>query len=568
MARRLPVLVAAPLIVVAAALRGCGGGRDEPKRAPPVAAPPPVSPWEPRPGDEVPVPGGQVVVHLESEPGKLNSLIYPDAWGYYVTMHMIHETLVREDPRPPYAYQPGLAERWEVSPDKLTYTFHLRDGVRWHDGQPFTSRDVKFTFEKMFDPHVSAEGPRGTYGSLGCNTWDTPDDRTFRLFCKKPHFLFLTNIDELPILPAHAMGDGDFNEHERNHRPLGTGPYKFDHWTPGSEIVLVRNDDYWGRKGYLDRIVYQYVENPHTAVQLAGKGEIDFVSRVRELDQPTVRSDPKFTANFAQLVHSPNAFYALQFNNERPMFRDRRVRRAMAHLFDADTILQSIMNGLGTHIATIYYDGIPGWHGDLIPYPFDDERARQLLDEAGWKDTDGDGVRDKDGKPLRFTFLYPTISLSVGRWVTGYQQALRKAGVQMEIGTLEWPVFLERMRGHKFDMMAMSNSFLSARMDVFEVYHSSQAKNGYNYANFKNAEMDGLLEAMRSELDESKRTPLDLRIQELAYEELPFIPLFRPQLVAIVHKRIHGVTTSPEWYQLNEWWIPKRLQGQAAPKAK
>ena len=551
------------LLLVVTALQGCGGCAKEPPK--PKTHPPPGSQWETRPGDEVPVPGGQIVVHRETEPGQLNALVYSDAWTHRITLNMIHESLVREDPRAPFGCIPGLAERWDVSPDKLTHTFHLRGGVRWHDGQPFTSRDVRFTFDKLFDPKVRADALRASFEPLGCN-WKTPDERTFVIRCRKPHFLFLTNLDDLPILPEHAMAKGDMNTHPRNKEPLGTGPYKFERWVPRGDIVLARNDDYWGKKGYLDRIVYQYLEDAHTAFLLAGKGEIDFVSRVREPDMPAVETEPRFRDHFNRLVDTPNQFHLLVLHCAHPAFSHRLVRRAMAHLFDAEEILTKLMRGLATHIASVYYEGLPGHHEGLIPYPFDPERAKQLFDEAGWKDTDGDGVRDKEGKPFHFTFLYPSVSASIERWATGYQENLKKAGVRMDLAKLDWAVFLERVSHQKFDMAAMSWIFPTPRVDPFDLYHSLP-QGGSNYGACKNAEMDRLLESTRSELDEAKRVPLDRHIQEMAYEELPFVPTFRPKLVAIAHKRLHGVSTSPEWYQLNEWWIPKRLQ-QPATAAK
>jgi peptide/nickel transport system substrate-binding protein len=545
------------LLLVVVVLSACGKkeARDGGKPHAPSAGQ-----WAEQPGDEVPVPGGQVVVHLETEPPHLNGLIRPDAWLVRIAVHMIHETLIREDP---YTgeYVPALAERWEVSPDKLTYTFHLRAGVRWHDGAPFGSRDVAFTIEKLFDPSVHADTAGATFKMFGCDRWETPDKVTFRLFCKKPYFLFLTSLDDLPIFPAHAMGDGDFNNHAFNAEPVGTGPYKFDHWLRGREIVVVRNDAYWGRKGHLDRIVYKFVESPATAVQLAAKAEIDFVSRVREAQWfDDVQKNPRIKANFNQISDWPSAFNVFVLNVQRPALSDVRVRRALAHLVDADTILDHVMHGMGKRTATVYYEKAPGCDDDLLPYPFDPERAKQLLDEAGWKDSDGDGVRDKAGTPLRFTLLLPVESPTMEPWGTRLQEELRKAGVRMDVSKIQFSVMYGRGQQHEFDAMAMNYAYTSKRMDPFDLFHSSQTKGGLNWAAFHDKEMDDTLDVMRSELDEAKRVPLDRRIQEIAYEQMPYIMLFRPRVNAIVHKRVRGVKTSVEWYQLQDWWIPKRFQ--------
>jgi len=510
-----------------------------------------------KPGDQVPVTGGQVVVHLRTEPAHLNTLVLSDLWATRVSLHMIHETLVREDPRT-YEYVPGLAERWEITHDERgnpTYTFHLRRGVRWHDGKPFTSRDVMFTFDKLFDPEVRAHVIRPSFEPY-VDSYEAPDDHTFRIVCKKTYYAFLTAIDDLPILPLHAMADGDLNTHERNRRPVGTGPYKFASWKAGRKIVLARNPEYWGETGYVDRIVYLYVQNPPMAAQLARKGRVDFIDRVHRPEA----IDEEFRTRFREVVDQPVMLSMFVVNHGRELFRDVRVRRALAQLFDADSVLRKLVRGRGSRTTSLYYPKLPSYHGGLAPHPFDPEGAARLLDQAGWTDSDADGVRDRDGESSALTLLVPLRS-RLEKYATVYQEALRKVGIRVHIAKLEWPVINERLQAHDFDMLVLTVSWPSPHMDPYELLHGTQrTKGGANYANYADAKMDSLLEAMRVELDAEKRRQIDLRIQELAHQEVVYIPLFNYHVVGMAHRRIRGVEPSAEWYQLDRWWIPKRLQ--------
>ncbi|MEK6606879.1 MAG: ABC transporter substrate-binding protein [Myxococcota bacterium] len=512
--------------------------------------------------DGPPVAGGQIVVHLEVEPAHLSLFINPDLWTRRITVPMVYDTLLREDAKT-FEYTPALAQRWEVSPDNLSYTFHIRPGVTWHDGTPFTSKDVKFTFDKLYDPSVRAQAMRASFEPF-CDRWEAPDDATFVLHCRKRYFMMLSSIADLPIQPAHIFGKGDFNKHEYLRKPVGTGPYRFESWTAGREIVLARNDAYYGKKGFLDKIVYMFVESPVTAVQLAKKGELDFMGRVREAQWVgEVQTDAALRENFQRITDWPNGFAFLVFNTARPIFADKRVRQALASLFDRQRILDTIMHGQGRLTDSVYYFKLPSYAKDLPPVVYDPERAKKLLDEAGWKDSDGDGVRDRDGKPFHLTYLATVGSTTMQKWLTLFQEDLRKAGVTLEISTVEWATFQERLRKHNFDAGSLVSVWTSPRMDPFELFHTSQIADGQNYASYSNLELDRLLEQMRSELDETKRAALDRRIQQITREELPIFPQYNNAVNAIVHKRIRGVVTSPMWYQLQEWWIPKALQAAA-----
>lgn len=495
--------------------------------------------------------GGKLVIHLEVEPQTLTPCLTPDVWGMRMVSHQVLQTLVREDPRTGN-YVPELAERWEVQAG-TSYTFHLRRGVRWHDGQPMTAYDVQFSFD------LYTRNPRFAYcGAIlaPVKSWEAVDLQTFQVVLKAPQFNFLSGLDELQVLPAHIWSRGDPNQNKAARAPLGTGPYRFGRWTTGQEIVFERNSAYWGKPAHPERLVFKYVQNPVVALQLARKGEIDFLPRVREAQWvDTVQHDQVLKRDFVRLEDWPNNFSYLVLNTSHPLFADRRVRKAMAHLLDRSRILRDVMYGLGKLITGPYYVHSPSYHPTLKPIAFDPQKAGQLLDEAGWKDTDGDGVRDHHGQPLRFTFLATAASTTLLRWATVYQEDLRKAGVQMEISPIEWAQFLERLRQHKFEMAALVALTQSRVDDRYEMLHSSQVRGGQNYAGYQNAALDRLLEQIRGELVDERRYVLEHRVAELMAYDVPVIFLFMHPYLGLVHRKVRGVYASPEWYQLPEWWI-------------
>jgi peptide/nickel transport system substrate-binding protein len=495
-----------------------------------------------------------LVVHAENEPVHLVSMIQPDGWAHRITAHNLFEALVRMDPRT-YAVQGELASVWQVSKDGHVHTFYLRPGVVWHDGHPFSGEDVKFTFDRLMDEQVRAASSRASLEPFIESYRLAAPDR-FEIVCKKVSPFFLLDLSDLSILPAHLMQRGDLNTHPLLRRPVGTGPYRFVSWEPGRQITLSRFDGYWGNRPRIEKIVYRFVTSPEMALKLAQRRELDFLSRVRAAQWvDVVQKDPMLRHEFVVTRNYPPGTSYLMLNHRQPLFVDRRVRRALAKLLDLRSIASQVLRGLGEPVGALYWIKDPDYNQAIKPELFDPAGARRLLAEAGFSDSDGNGVLDRDGRPFRFTFYQVAGSDTQKLWVTMYQQELRKAGIVMDINPIDWSAYVERLRQHDFEAATLSMQQVGPFSDLFYQFHSSQIDDGQNYAAYVNPVADRLLEQIRAEMDPGRRRAMGLQVQQLLHEDMAVIPLFAMEDPGLVARRVHGVYTSALWYQVRDWWI-------------
>ncbi len=504
--------------------------------------------------------GGELVMWLDSEPAHLQYMLRADAWTDRIVNHDIVECLVRIDPRS-YEVVPELAERWETSADGLHVTFHLRQGVKWHDGRPFSSADVKFTFDRLFDDRVEAGGQRGDFAHI--ERWEAPDEYTFAIHMREQHFMTMQNLERLHILAKHVYERGDINTHPNNRAPIGTGPYRFVHWRPSDEILLVRNRDYWGPRGHLDRIKYKIVRDRAVAFEMARRGELDFLWRLLP-EQVTDGLSDELLQEYRLMQHYPSWFSFWIWNSRSPMFADTKNRQAMSMLLNRPQIRCSVERCLSRLTATPFPTIHPAHNGDLRPWPYHPRRAERLLDENGWRDTDGDGVRDKTigGKkvPFRFTFLATANSTSLQRQAAIVKEDLRRSGIDMDIQIRDWAVYMQQMENGEFDAGAFLYT-MDPEIDLYSLFHSSQVGPGMqNYCAFRNERADRLIEQIRRTLDSNRRDGLQRDLQALLHEEQPYTFSFVQGLSTIVKKKFRGVYTSIRQFQERDMWIPRELQ--------
>lgn len=499
-------------------------------------------------------PKNELVVQIDYEPPALVPLIHPDQWAHRIVAHQLFESLVRFDPRPPHALRGELATSWKVSADGLTYDFALRKGVRWHDGSSFDSADVLFTFQRVLDEKVRAVSTRATLQPFVAR-YEQVGSHGFRIVCKRRSPYFIKALADLVILPAKRLGDGDLNTHPLLRRPIGTGPYRFERWQSGQQISLRRYRGYWGKAAQIERLVFRVVRSPELALQLARRREIDFLPRLHGAQLERVRGDRALLKHFRLVQHvTPGTAFVL-FNHQRKHFADARVRRALAMLLDVPTIVTQIMRGQARRIASLYWIDDPEHDASIEPIPFDPAGAEKLLAAAGWRDTDGDGLLDQQGKPFKLSFLVVASSKSTQRWATIYQQQLKKAGIALSIETIEWTAYLARIRKHDFDLGTLGMALAGPYTDLYLQLHSSQIDDGQNYSAYRNPQVDRLLEQIRQQLDDAKRKRLSHELQQLLAREVPLIPLFTLTEPGLLARRVEGVYRSPLWYQLRDFRI-------------
>ena len=511
--------------------------------------------------DSEPVEGDWLIYHLSAEPATLNPITATDAYENTINSGNIYETLVKRD-NESLEIIPLLADSWQISEDKLTFTFLLKKGVKWHDGVPITAHDVVFSYDRIKDPKVDAPHLRNYYQDI--EKVEALDDHTVRFTYSRPYFLALEFCGGMPIVPKHIFEKGDFNTNPAGRRPVGTGPYKFVKWETGREIVLERNEGYWGKKPYLNRIIFKIITDSTVAFQVLKREELDLAG-LTPIQWFRQTSSEAFVKNFDKLSYfTPNYSY-IGWNMTKPYFSDVRVRTAMTHLVNRELILSKILYDLGAVVTNPFYINSPEYDKSIKPYGYDPEEAKRLLKEAGWVDHDGDGIRDKDGVKFEFEFLIPAGSETGEKIATIFKEELDKVGINMEIRKTEWAVFTQRLNERKFDAVTLAWS-MGVESDPYQVWHSSQAEQGSNFVGFRNEEADKLIEEARTEFNREKRIELYRKFAEIIHQEQPYTFLFCRKSTVAVNKRFKGVTVYPLGLDPLEWYVPLPLQkyGRAA----
>lgn len=534
------------------------------------------------------------MIHSLSDPEQLNPLTSNDS-GSSEVLNYVFESLLSRDPRT-LALKPYVAvARPEISPDKLAYTFKIRKDVRFQDGHPLTGEDVLFSIKAIKCPFVNAPFLRVYYNSLvGA---ELVDPFTIRFVTKEPYFLNESVFGGIPLLPRHYYDpqnllarvtvrqlDGDpsklppeakqFGEQfNRNYvrNPLGTGPYKFASWRTGQEVDLTRDPDYWGNgkagidQPHIDRLKFRVVNNMDAALIQLKSGGLDYIEALQPVQAVRGTSSERFKREFKKYEYYAPTFTYIGWNNDHPIFRDKRVRQAMTYMTNRKQIVKSILFGLGEVVDSPIYLFRPEYDKDLKSYPFDPQKGMELLAEAGWRDTDGDGILDKviNGKktPLQFEIKFNsgnTVRESVALVLV---DELQRHGIAASVRQLDWTIFLNDVKNHRFDAVVLGWAMSTTEPDAYQIWHSSQAANqGSNAISYKNLRVDRILEQYRREFDEQKRIRLYKEFQEILNEEQPYTFLFVRKVVSAVHRRFEGVEVFPDGLRPIDWWVPLARQ--------
>lgn len=569
-------------------------------------------------GREVPAMGGQIIVRFNAEPQTMNNMLTTaDAYSQYIGAY-IEETLLDRDDET-LEWQGWLAERWteedvvvradgtrqlgrvsepvgEGKGDVLlttaagdtlripraqvkevrrgaAFTFYLRKDVRFHDGSPMTAEDVNFTFDTIMNEHVDAADQRSYLSEV--ESYEALDKYTFRAIYGKQYWYARNVLGGQVVLPRKIYDPDNlqqrdpkafgkrFNESEYNRKPVGTGPYKFDRWDTGQQIILVRNDDYWNKQhsGHLDRLIYRFITDDVAGLQALKNGEIDFnTRRIKPESFDGEMNDPAMKARFAKVSYDIGGFLWVGWNMRRPPFNDVRVRQAMQYAaLNRQEFIRELMNGRGT-IVTGPESYLGKDYDHSVPVePYDREKARQLLLEAGWYDRDGDGLRDKNGQPFRFEFLLPCCDEMYEKRAALMKENLRQLGIEMTVRSLEWATFIQNVNDYAFDACTLRWAN-NVDGDPYQLWHSSQAVNrGSNYVGLIDEETDRLIEASRLEIDEEKRRQIFFKFHRRIAELQPYLFHWMEPELGAYDKKFRGVKfyhTRPG-YDLTEWFIPK-----------
>jgi len=456
-----------------------------------------------------------------------------------------------------------LAESWEFSRDCRDLTFRLRPGVKWHDGQPFTADDVVFTWETIIDPKVPSPY-KAEYEKVESVRADGPG--VVRIHYSQPFAKALTNWAS-GMLPKHLLEryvrEGRIKEAPQNwSAPVGTGPYRFKELRSGEKIVLVSNPDYWDSRPYISRIVYRIIPSQATTfLELKAKG-VDATS-LTALQYKRQTDYRAFENAFRKFRNPGNAYTYVGFNLKDHRFADPRVRHAFAHAIDKREVIDGVRLGLAREATGPYKPGTWVYTDKVTTYPYDMNKARQLLAEAGWKERNADGLLVKDGRPFTFELLTNQGNDERKKIAEIVQAQLRELGVGVEIRTLEWAALLkEHIKKRNFDAIVLGWG-IGIDPDQYVVWHSSQMANEkLNHISYSNPEVDRMLELGRTTCVREERVKYYHRLQELLAEDLPLIFLYFSDALPVVSSRIYGIDPGPNgirWHQ-DKWFVPKSMQ--------
>jgi peptide/nickel transport system substrate-binding protein len=451
-----------------------------------------------------------------------------------------------------------LAESWEVSRDGLVITFHLRKGVRWHDGRPFTADDVLYTYQVTVDPKT----PTAYAGDfLKVKKAEALDPHTFRATYDKPFAPALMSWS-VGILPRHLLAGKDITTSPLGRHPVGTGPYRFKEWVTGQKIVLLSNPDYFeGRpwiEGYIMRII------PDTAtmfLELRANG-IDRMG-LTPLQYTRQTENNLFRENYNKFRYLSFAYTYLGYNLKNPLFIDKRVRQAIAYAVNREEIIDGVLLGLGKPATGPYKPGTWAYNPNVRMYPYDPKKAKALLAEAGWRDGNGDGILEKDGQPFAFEIITNQGNEIRAKCAEIIQQRLAEVGIRVKIRVVEWAAFVKDfINKRKFDATILGWT-IPMEPDLYDVWHSSKTgPEELNFVSYGNREVDALIVKARESFDQKLRKDCYDRIQEILAEEQPYLFLYVPDALPIIHARFRGVETAPLGIGWNfiKWYVPKTEQ--------
>jgi peptide/nickel transport system substrate-binding protein len=463
---------------------------------------------------------GTFTMIIESSPTNLDPRVGRDAQSERIYELIFDALLTRAQD---LSVQPGLAERWEI-PDPLTYVFHLRPGVRFHDGRPLTSRDVKWTFDSLLQGKIPTS-KADSYRFV--DHIDAPDDLTVIFHLKEPYAALLWNLSEgaIGIVP---YGSGT----ELTRRPIGSGPFRFVSAELDKEVVVERNLDYWGEKPHIARVRFMVVPDENTIALELRKGSADAAMNAVNPDVVlTLEREPKLA-----VLRAPGSVIAyLTFNLRDPILRDVRVRQAIAYAIDRQPIVDYLLRGFAQPASSILPQQSWAFDSRVPVYHHDPEKARQLLDAAGYPEKNG----------ARFHLTMKTSSQEGTRLLVAVlQQQLRDVGIVLDIRTFEFATFYADVTRGLFQLYSMRWVGGNEDPDIFEyVFHSSKTPpKGGNRGFYQSARVDALIDHARREVDTNTRKELYAEIQEILAEEVPAINLWYLDNVLVCNRRVKNVS--------------------------
>ena len=508
--------------------------------------------------DTTPQDGGTLIRRLEADIRSVNPILSESKYDRYIGFYLFTPMLHLDANLRPI---PGLAEKWDVSPDGRDYTFHINPNATFSDRTPVTASDVLFTLKKIADPSTEAAQIGAGFEQLDLKRTRIVDDKTITIAFREALASQLVRFNDLLVLPEHVYGKGDF-KNDFNQTAVGSGPYRLVSREPGKEVIVERRDDYWGPKPHIQRVIFRVITDDVTAWNALKRGDIDETAVgsdtwLREQANPTLQKSIDF-----------RRFYTLNYNfiawnGRSPIFSDKRVRRAMAMCIDLQSIIANLFHGTARAMSGPFTPDQWAYNPEVPVVPFDPAGARQLLEQAGWRDTDGDGILDRGGKPFRFDLMIYSGTTSGMPFAQLLQAELKKIGVQLDIAIVDWTSLSHRVLSGNYQASFMGWD-LDADPDPFSLFHSSQfPPRGQNLVFYSNPEADKLIEEGRRDLDFNQRVEIYHRLHAVIADDQPYAWTTQVSVKWGISKHLRNVKESRgfglfTWYPGEfDWWIPR-----------
>jgi peptide/nickel transport system substrate-binding protein len=509
------------------------------------------------------VEGGVLIDAITGEPSTLIYMVAGESASAAITSNIFNK-LLKYDAN--LDLEGELAESWQISSDNKTITFKLKPNLKWADGYALTSQDVMFTWKAVIDEKTASP-----YASdyLLVKKAEAPDPLTFIVSYDQAYAPALDSWAGLQILPEHLLKNQDLHTTAFARKPVGSHYYNLDKWNNGENLKLSRNPNAILGQANIAQLVTRVIPDNSAQFLELMADNIDSMSLDPIKYSRIIPARPELQSKLALYKELGNSYTYMGFNLKHKPFDDKRVRLAINYAIDKQEIIDGVYLGLGINIASPYKPGTRWSNPNLTPYPYDVKKAKALLKEAGFVDSNGDGILERDGKPFSFEIL-TNQNKEREKSAVLIQRKLKAVGIDVQIRAIEWASFISRfIKTGDFDAVILGWG-LGLDPDQFNIWHSSQQQPGqFNFVGYNNPKVDKLLEQGRIELNAHKRMAIYHEFARELLEDSPIIYLSAGYGLTAIHKRVKGIQTpvppAGVGYDSQKWYIPDAFRRNAIP---
>ena len=497
--------------------------------------------------------------NLSSAPSTLNPIRSTDLVASIVQNHILDSLLMRSPNT--YKWEPYLAEKWTISPNQKTFTFTLREGAKWHDGRPLTAEDVVFSFQARKDPSYGGAHSMPYYENIAEAKALSP--RRVQFKAGKKYFDNLSVLGSMSIIPKHIY---QHKGKKLSRSLIGSGPYILKKYNRSKHIILNQNPHWWGRKAKpklhrIKQVVFKFIPDENDQLLRITAGQLDFLGLSAEAFIKKTSKKPWGETILKRKIRnkSPSGYDYIGWNLKNPLFQNKKVRKALALLMNRSLLNQKFLYSKSSLASGPWYSWSDYADPSVKPVLFDPKTARRLLAEAGWQDTNQNGVLDKtfNGQKKEFRFTLTIANKDSEKYITIYQQDLKKNGIDLSLRFIDWSAFLKLLNEKKFAAVMLGWSGGSVDIDPKQIWHSESAqKGGSNFISYSNPQVDRLINKGRVEMNKQKRIQIFRKVYSLIAQDYPYLFLFNKPVK--FYARSLKVQVKKDYYPYSwglEYWI-------------